>query len=157
MLPRFFQAQRFLSIDSTEAIEQQLADIGERDGVAARNAFQSDLPDQGAKKTVDRRCVSEIRAASEEFLGGLADALVLALGMMSAEGFFRGHDKHTAAMAASVDMAAELGFGGFRMRPKRRPLRSLKNWLREPLPPCFLVRKCIRLYCFLSLCHGVFS
>jgi hypothetical protein len=93
-----------------------LADIGERDGIAARNAFQSDLPDQGAKKTVDRGGVSKIGAASEELLSGFAYALVLALGMMSAEGFFRAHDEHVAAAAGGVNMAAELGFCGFGRR-----------------------------------------
>src|SRR5580704_2829347 len=86
--PSFFHAQRFLSIDSTEAIEQQLADVGECDGVAARNAFQSDLPNQGAKKTVDCGGVSEIGAASKELLGGFADALVLQAALVvGAEGF----------------------------------------------------------------------
>src|SRR5260370_34947645 len=115
MRPRFFEAQRFLSIDSTEAIEQQLADIGERDGVAARNALQSDLPDQGAEKAIDRGGVSKIGAAGEELLGCFFFALLLqaTLLVMDAEARCLGHDEHTAAMAASVDMAAELGFGRF--------------------------------------------
>src|SRR5260370_37533127 len=149
MHPRFFQAQRFLSIDSTEAIEQQLADIGERDGVAARNAFQSDMPDQGAKKTVDRRCVSEIRAASEEFLGGLADALVLQAALVGgAESSIRRLDQHAAAPSLGIYVLAKGRFvlrcWGLRLRrveigswgeaggpPRLGSFRGLSTWCGE--------------------------
>jgi hypothetical protein len=42
---RFFEAQGFLSVNRSEAIEKQLTDIGERDGIAARDTLQGDLPD----------------------------------------------------------------------------------------------------------------
>lgn len=51
-------------MNRSEAIEQQLTDIGERDGIAAWNALQGDLPDQGAEKTVDGGAIAEIGAGT---------------------------------------------------------------------------------------------
>ena len=85
---RFFQTQILLSIDSAEAIEKQLADISERDGVAARDAFQSDLLNQISEKAIDRGGVAEVGDGGEEFgCGGFASALALqaALSMIGAE------------------------------------------------------------------------
>jgi hypothetical protein len=88
-----------------------LADVGECDGVAARNAFQSDLPDQGAEKTVDCGGVGEIGAASEELLRGFADALVLQAALVvGAKGFIGRLDQHTAAPSLGIYMLAERRF-----------------------------------------------
>jgi hypothetical protein len=131
--------RRFLSIDSTEAIEQQLADVGECDGVAARNAFQSDLPNQGAKKTVDCGGVSEIGAASKELLCGFADALVLQAALVvGAEGFIGRLDQHPAAPSLRIYVLAEGRF----------VLGCLGLWLEDEVGSRGTIRVWHRTRCF---------
>ena len=91
-------------MNRSEAIEKQLTDIGERDGITARDALQRHLPDQGAEKTVDCGAIPEIGAGSKEFLSGFAYALVLAQCVMGAEGPFPGRDEHAATPTLGINM-----------------------------------------------------
>ena len=97
-------------------LRKQLADISEGDGVAARDAFQSDLLDEVSEKAIDRGGVTEVADAGEKLgSGGFASALSLqaALSVMGAESCRGAHDEHTAAMTPSVDMTAEGRLIGF--------------------------------------------
>ena len=90
-----------------------MADISERDGVAARNAFQGDLLDKISEEAIDRGGIAEVADACQELGGGFASALSLeaALSVLGAEARSGTHDEHTAAAALGVDMAAERGLG----------------------------------------------
>lgn len=77
----FFEAQRVFSIDGAEAIEKQLADISQSDGVTARDVLQGDLLDEISEKAIDRGSIAEVADAGEEFGGG---GFASALGLQAA-------------------------------------------------------------------------
>jgi hypothetical protein len=107
-----FQAQTFLPIEGSEAIEKQLADISQGDGIAARDAFQGYLLYQGSQKAIDRTGVAEIADAGEKFGGGdFATGLSLeaALSVVGAEVCLDTHDEHAASPALCVDVTAKGG------------------------------------------------
>ncbi len=58
------------SLDSRKAVEKQLTNISEGNGVAASDALTGELRDEVAKKSVDGIGGREITNASKEFGGG---------------------------------------------------------------------------------------
>jgi len=71
-----------LAVEGGEAVEEQLADVGLGDGVAAVDAFVSDLLEEIAEITIDGGGGGEILDAGEKFggegfvgLGRLGEAL----------------------------------------------------------------------------------
>ncbi len=101
----FFQQQLVLSIGRAEAIEQELTDVGECDGVAARDALQRNLPDESTEESINRFRVIELGSAGEKLgRGDFMSALALkpALLVAGAKIFMWTHDDHVAATRAST-------------------------------------------------------
>jgi hypothetical protein len=110
------------------AIQDELGDIGQGDGVAAGNAPESNHPGEIAEEAIDGGCVGKIGDRGEEFgASGLAGAVAPEefLSMVGAkvrrqvgqvtigaraEGLLGRSDKHTAAVASGVDMLATVFF-----------------------------------------------
>jgi len=161
-----FQAQGLFPIEGAEAVEKQLADTGERNGVVARDAFQGDLLHQVSQKAIDRAGVTEIADTGEKFGGGkLAPALSLetALSVVGAEVRLDAHDQHAASPTLCVDVTAKGGFllvFGVAIQPQRgrstaqdrrqdlaapHPRLNLKEWLSGPPPPLVFCKSVISL------------
>jgi hypothetical protein len=66
----FLKAEHCLAIACAQTIEKQLADVGEGNGVATRDALQRDLPDESSEKSKDGFGVIQVLGAGEEFSRG---------------------------------------------------------------------------------------
>ena len=124
-----FGAEEFAAVGGAKAIEQQLADVGEGDAIAARNALEGDLLQEIAEEAIDGGRVGEVCGRGEQFgRGGFGIALPVngAMGVEGAKPFDfnarrrsaiggevrrAGEDWHAAAMTASIGIAAQTSFG----------------------------------------------
>ena len=83
-------AQKLSAVVRGLAIQDELGDIGQGDGVAARNAPEGDHLGEVAEEAIDRGRVAEVGDGGEEFGGsGLSGALAIAeaAGVEGAEAF----------------------------------------------------------------------
>jgi hypothetical protein len=118
-----------LAVEGGEAVEEQLADVGLGDGVAAMDAFVSDLLEEIAEIAVDGSGGGEILDAVEKF-GGEGFVRLRRLGkalaqVVGAERVVIWGDEQTAAMAAGVDVTAVGVRGKLRRHGKSFLLRGL--------------------------------
>ena len=99
-----------LAIEGGDAVEEELRDVGEGYGVAASDAFMSELLDEIAKEGVDATGGSEISDVVEELASGgfvlAAPRFHLLANVMGAEGGVGIGGEHLAAPAFAVDVLA---------------------------------------------------
>ena len=99
-----------LAMDSGEAIEEELRDIGKGQGVAAGDALVGELYNEIAEEEVNGVGIREVPDVVEEFVGGSfmleATRLHLLANVVGAEGGVGIRAKHTAAMTFAVDVLA---------------------------------------------------
>ena len=96
-----------------DAAEKELADVGDGDGVEARDAFARQLTDEVAEKGVDGVGRGEVFHVAEQFGG---DVVVMALvllfeqtGVVGAQFQIGNGGEEAAVVAAPVDVAATSG------------------------------------------------
>ena len=99
-----------LAIERGDAVEEELGDVGEGHGVAAGDAFVSELLDEIAEEGVDGTRGCEISDVVEEFVGGgfVLDAACLQLlaDVVGTEGGAGISGEHLAASTFAVDVLA---------------------------------------------------
>jgi hypothetical protein len=99
-----------LAIEGGDAVEEELGDVGEGDGVAASDAFMSELLDEIAEEGVDATGGSEISDVVEKLVGGgfvlAAPGFHLLANVMGAEGGVGIGREHLASPAFAVDVLA---------------------------------------------------
>jgi hypothetical protein len=97
-----------LAIERGDAVEEELGDVGEGNGVAASDAFVSELLDEIAEEGVDATGGREISDVVEEFVGGgfvlAAPRFHLLANVMGAEGGVGISGEHLAASTFAVDV-----------------------------------------------------
>jgi hypothetical protein len=97
-----------LAVEGGKAVEEQLADIGLGDGVAAVDAFASDLLEEIAKVAIDGGGGREILDATEELVGdglvGLERLGVALSEVMGAERIVPLGKERAATVTAGVDV-----------------------------------------------------
>ena len=59
-----------LAVEGSEAVEEQLGNVGQGDGVAAGDTFAGELPDEIAEESVHGGGGGEVFDVAEEFVGG---------------------------------------------------------------------------------------
>jgi hypothetical protein len=98
------------AIERGDAVEEELGDVGEGNGVAASDAFMSELLDEIAEEGVDATGGSKISDVVEEFVGGgfvlEAPGFHLLANVMGAEGGVGISGEHLASSAFAVDVLA---------------------------------------------------
>lgn len=99
-----------VAVHGGDAAEKELADVGDGDGVEARDAFAGELTDEVAEERVDGVGCGEVFHVAEQF-GGDVVAMPLVLlfeqaGVMGAQFQIGNRGVETAVMAAAVDVAA---------------------------------------------------
>lgn len=104
-----------LAADGGKAVEEELADVGHGDGVAAGDAFVGELADEVAEEDVDGVGGGEVGDFAEEFSGDgfVVAALLLEAfaGVVGAEFRIGTDGEHVAAASAGVGELAD-GRGG---------------------------------------------
>jgi hypothetical protein len=99
-----------LATEGRDAVEEELGDVGEGLGVAAGDAFVSELLDEIAEEGVDGTRGCEISDVVEEFVGGgfVLDAACLQLlaDVVGTEGGAGISGEHVTTMAFAVDVLA---------------------------------------------------
>lgn len=104
------EAEGVTAVEGGDAAEEELADVGDGDGVEARDAFTGELADEVAEERVDGLGRGKVFHALEEFVGGgVVIALVAFLklaGVMGAQFQIGNCGEETAVMAAPVDVTA---------------------------------------------------
>ena len=95
-----------LAVQGSEAVEEELGDVGEGYGVAAGDAFAGELFDEVAEEEVDGVGGGEVGEVAEEFggVGVVFAELVFALetAVMSAKGRIGVRAEHAAVMTATI-------------------------------------------------------
>lgn len=99
-----------LTIEGGDAVEEELGDVGEGYGVAAGDAFMSELLDEIAEESVDATDGSKISDVVEESVGGgfvlAAPGFHLLANVMGAEDRVGIGGEHLAASAFAIDVLA---------------------------------------------------
>jgi hypothetical protein len=99
-----------LAIEGGDAVEEELGDVGEGHGVAAADAFKSELLDEIAEEGVDATGGREISDVVKELVSGgfvlEAPGFHLLANVMGAEGGAGIGGEHLAAPAFAVDVLA---------------------------------------------------
>jgi hypothetical protein len=97
-----------LAIERGDAVEEELGDVGEGNGVAASNAFMRELLDEIAEEGVDATGGREISDVVEEFVGGgfvlESPRFHLLANVMGAEDGVGISGEHLASSALAVDV-----------------------------------------------------
>jgi hypothetical protein len=102
-----------VAVHGGDAAEEELANVGDGDGVEARDAFARELADEVAEKCVDGFWGRKVGEVAEEFVGvsiveTLASLTVLAC-VMGAEFRIGTRSGETALLAAAIHVAATIG------------------------------------------------
>jgi len=105
-----------LSADLGEALEKKLADVGQGDGVAWRNAVLRDEREEFAEDVVDIAGGPEIAGKGDELASSLigSEELLFAAGVVDTEGAVLRPAGHAAGAAVPKGEAAQV-FGRTRM------------------------------------------
>jgi hypothetical protein len=102
-----------VAVHGGDAAEEELADVGDRDGVESRDAFACELADEVAEERVDGLGGGEVFQIAEEVVGvfiveTLTSLTVLAC-VVGAQFQIGTRSGETALLAAAIHVAATIG------------------------------------------------